>query len=81
MKQLKFLKMITLDGKPIWHEGCLYDIVDENGTMYKLFSEDLQLRGIDKKLEDIFYKVVEIQQPKQIEKKEIKKETKKSIKF
>ena len=65
MKQLKFLKTISLEGKPIWFKDCSYEVVGEgqnqNGTiMYKLFCDDLQLRGIDKVLENNFYKVLEI---------------------
>ena len=55
MKQLKFLKTIALEGKPIWYKDCCYEIVSESDNIYKLFSEDLQLRGIDKILENDFF--------------------------
>ena len=51
----------------------------ENGTIYKLISEDLIPRGIDKKFEDIDYIVLEVEEPKQ-EVKETKVEKKKSTK-
>lgn len=59
MKQLKFLKTISLEGRPIWYKDCSYEVVGEGNNMYKLFCEDLQLRGIDNILEDNFYKVLE----------------------
>lgn len=55
MKQLKFLKTIALEGKPIWYKDCCYEIISESDKIYKLFSEDLQLRGIDKILENDFF--------------------------
>lgn len=65
MKQLKFLKTISIEGKPIWYKDCIYDVVNNDNVaqsrnMYKLFCEDLQLRGIDTILENRFYKVIEI---------------------
>ncbi len=70
MKQLKFLKTISLEGKPIWYKDCSYEVISEKEAsqgrgMYKLFCEDLQLRGIDTILEDNFYRVIEIQNNKQ----------------
>lgn len=70
MKQLKFLKTISLEGKPIWYKDCSYEVISEGEAsqgrgMYKLFCEDLQLRGIDTILEDNFYRVIEIQNNKQ----------------
>lgn len=70
MKQLKFLKTISLEGKPIWYKDCSYDVISEGEAsqgrgMYKLFCEDLQLRGIDTILEDNFYRVIEVQDNKQ----------------
>lgn len=63
MKQIKFLKNINLKGRPIWYEGCIYDCMgdfkSEYGDMYKLISEDLVPRGIDKKFENIDYIVLE----------------------
>ncbi|MFR3182215.1 MAG: hypothetical protein ACLTPN_01150 [Clostridia bacterium] len=59
MKQLKFLKTISLEGRPIWYKDCSYEVISEGNNMYKLFCEDLQLRGIDNILEDNFYKVLE----------------------
>lgn len=70
MKQLKFLKTISLEGKPIWYKDCSYEVISEGEAsqgrgMYKLFCEDLQLRGIDTILEDNFYRVIEVQNNKQ----------------
>lgn len=70
MKQLKFLKTISLEGKPIWYKDCSYEVISEGEAsqgrgMYKLFCEDLQLRGIDTILEDNFYRVIEVQDNKQ----------------
>ena len=68
MKQIKFLKNITLGGRPIWYAGCSYECMGkfetESGTIYKLISEDLVPRGIDKKFEDIDYIVLEVEEPK-----------------
>lgn len=65
MKQLKFLKTVSCDGKPVWYKGCLYQVTSEGANnqgreMYKLFCEDLKLRGIDKSLVNNFYQVIEI---------------------
>lgn len=83
MKQIKFLKNITLQGKPIWYGGCVYECMGEfnteHGSMYKLMSEDLIPRGIDKKFEDIDYIVLMIEEPKK-EIKETKLEKKKTTK-
>lgn len=70
MKQLKFLKTISIEGKPIWYKDCSYEVISEGEAsqgrgMYKLFCEDLQLRGIDTILEDNFYRVIEVQDNKQ----------------
>ena len=59
MKKIKFLKNITFDRKPIWYKDCIYDIIAETDDFYKLFSEDLQLRGIDKKLVGKFFEIIE----------------------
>lgn len=71
MKQLKFLKTISCDGKPIWYKDCLYQVsgegINKQGRgMYKLFCEDLQFRGIDTSLADKFYKVIEIEDKKEV---------------
>lgn len=71
MKQLKFLKTISCDGKPVWYKDCLYQVVEEGTNqqgrgMYKLFCEDLQFRGIDTSLTDKFYKVIEIEDKKEV---------------
>lgn len=71
MKQLKFLKTIACEGKPVWYKDCIYEVVDEGSNlqgreMYKLFCEDLKLRGIDKILADNFYKVIEIEDKKEV---------------
>lgn len=83
MKQIKFLKNINLNGKPIWYAGCSYECMGEfnteSGTMYKLISEDLIPRGIDKKFEDIDYIILEVEEQKK-EVKETKVEKKKSTK-
>lgn len=55
MRQLKFLKTVFLEGKPIWYKDCCYDIIEEGTNnlgrrMYKLFGEDLVARGIDASL-------------------------------
>ena len=78
MKQLKFLKNITFDRKPIWYKDCIYDVLEEGTnsegrTMYKLLSEDLQVRGIDVLLAGDFFEVIE---KKDIPKTETKKEIK-----
>ena len=80
MKQLKFMKTITLEGKPIWYKDCIYDVVGEGANsqgreMYKLFCEDLMLRGIDAILADKFYKIIEIEDKKE-EKVEVKNDKK-----
>ncbi len=51
----------------------------EAGAMYKLISEDLIPRGIDKKFEDIDYIILEVEEPKK-EVKETKVEKKKTTK-
>lgn len=65
MKQLKFLINVSCDGKPIWYKNCCYEVISEGmsqqGRMtYKLFCEDLQLRGIDACLIDKFFTIIEI---------------------
>lgn len=95
MKQLKFLKSVYLEGKPVWYKDCIYEVVGEGvnasgRAMYKLFCEDLQLRGIDailsnnlfqviekedKKVEPIVEEKVEIKENIQEEKQEEKIET------
>lgn len=83
MKQLKFLKTISLESRPIWYKDCSYEVVGESNNnlgqdLYKLFCEDLQLRGIDKNLEGTFYTVIEIADKKEEVKvqKEVKTENK-----
>lgn len=87
MKQLKFLKTIFLEEKPVWYKDCSYEVVSEGNNqqgreMYKLFCEDLQLRGIDITLADNFYKVIEIEdkgikiQEKESEKTELTEDKK-----
>lgn len=71
MKQLKFLKTIACEGKPVWYKDCIYEVVDEGSNLqgreiYKLFCEDLKLRGIDKILADNFYKVIEIEDKEEV---------------
>lgn len=71
MKQLKFLKTVSCDGKPVWYKGCLYQVISEGANnqgreMYKLFCEDLKLRGIDKSLVNNFYQVIEIEDKKEV---------------
>lgn len=71
MKQLKFLKTVSCDGKPVWYKGCLYQVTSEGTNnqgreMYKLFCEDLKLRGIDKSLVNNFYQVIEIEDKKEV---------------
>lgn len=65
MKQLKFLKTIALDGKPIWYGGCIYDccgeVDTEHGHMYKLISEDLIPRGIYSLNEGKDFIIIEIE--------------------
>lgn len=65
MKQIKFLKTISLEGRPIWYKDCCYEVISETSNpqgrnIYKLFCEDLKLRGIDTILENNFYKVIEV---------------------
>lgn len=65
MKQLKFLINVSCDGKPVWYKNCCYEVVSEGisqqgRTTYKLFCEDLQLRGIDACLKDKFFTVIEV---------------------
>ena len=84
MKQLKFLKNIYCDGKPVWYEGCCYDVVseglsNEGRRTYKLFCEDLKLRGIDTIVEGSIYKVIEIEEKKEEIKKTEKIENSKPI--
>lgn len=79
MKQLKFLKTISCDGKPIWYKDCCYDVKCEGANsqgreMYKLFCEDLQFRGIDVALADKFYKVIELEDKKEVKGNIITKE-------
>lgn len=71
MKQLKFLKTISCDGRPIWYKDCCYDVKSMGANsqcreMYKLFCEDLQFRGIDVALADKFYKVIELEDKKEV---------------
>ena len=80
MKQLKFLKTISCDGRPIWYKDCCYDVKSmgansQGREMYKLFCEDLQFRGIDVALADKFYKVIELEDKKE----ETKEETKPTV--
>lgn len=69
MKQLKFLKNVMLEGNPIWYRGCIYDVISVGASsgreMYKLYCEDLTVRGIDSNLENIFYTVIEIEDKKE----------------
>ena len=80
MKRIKFLKNITFDRKPIWYKDCIYDILEEGvnsegRTIYKLLSEDLQVRGIDAYLAGDFFEVVKYEDiPKNKENNEIKVE-------
>lgn len=72
MKQLKFLKNITFEGKAIWYKDCIYEVISEgaNGQgreIYKLFCEDLKVRGIDTSLANNLYTVIEIQEEKKEE--------------
>ena len=71
MKQLKFLKTISCDGKPIWYKDYCYEVISQGANsqgreMYKLFCEDLKLRGIDTVLADKFYKVIELEDKKEV---------------
>ena len=71
MKQLKFLKTISCEGRPIWYKDCCYDVKCEGANsqgreMYKLFCEDLQFRGIDVALADKFYKIIELEDKKEV---------------
>lgn len=71
MKQLKFLKTISCDGKPIWYKDCCYEVISQGANaqgreMYKLFCEDLKLRGIDIVLADKFYKVIELEDKNEV---------------
>lgn len=82
MKQIKFLENISLEGKPIWYKGCIYEVMGEFSSqgknMYKLICEDLQPRGIDKTLEGKFFITINIEDKKeikQIEKKEVVKDS------
>ncbi len=61
MKQLKFLKTVALEGRPIWYKDCCYEVISENEKIYKIFSEDLQLRGIDKILENNFFVLINLE--------------------
>lgn len=61
MKQLKFLKNVACNGRPIWYKDCCYEVIFENENMYKIFSEDLQLRGIDKILENTFFTQINLE--------------------
>lgn len=72
MKQLKFLKTISCDDKPIWYKDCCYEVISQGANsqgreMYKLFCEDLKLRGIDSALTNKFYRVIELEDKKEIE--------------
>lgn len=63
MKQIKFLKNIYMEGKPIWYKDCIYEVVSESYNsqgrlIYKLFCEDFGLRGIDNILENNFYIII-----------------------
>lgn len=85
MKQLKFLKTVSLESRPIWYKDCCYEVVSEGNNklgqdFYKVFCEDLQLRGIDKNLAGSFYTIIEIADKKEEPKVETVKEEKKEIK-
>lgn len=64
MKQIKFLTTISLEGKPIWFKDCIYQVMSETDDMYKIISEDLTPRGIDKRLKEKMYKIIEIEDKK-----------------
>ena len=85
MKQLKFLKTVSLESRPIWYKDCCYEVVSEGNNklgqdFYKVFCEDLQLRGIDKNLAGSFYTIIEIADKKEEPKVETVKEEKKKNK-
>ena len=62
MKQIKFLTNVSLEGKPVWFKDCIYQVMGETDDMYKLISEDLVARGIDKNLKDKMYTLIEIKE-------------------
>lgn len=80
MKQLKFLKTVTMDGKPMWYKDCIYEVLKEGTNsqgrnLYKLYCEDLAVRGIDSMLNGIFFTVIEkednaVKIPEESDKKE-----------
>lgn len=64
MKQLKFLKTISYEGKPVWYKDHIYQVISEGANsegrlMYKLICEDLVVRGIDYYLSNRFFEVIE----------------------
>lgn len=78
MKQLKFLKTITCDGKPVWYKDHIYQVMSEGASsegrlMYKLICEDLVPRGIDYYLCNKLFEVIETEEEKS-QKEEVKKE-------
>lgn len=91
MKQLRFLQTVFNGGILMWKKGKTYDVKSEGTnsqgrSMYKLLCEDSQIRGIDTKLKNVFFEVIDIKSPKieeiviekkQEEKKTTKKKTKK----
>ena len=84
MKQLKFLTNISCEGKPVWYENHIYEVIGEgaNGQgrpIYKLICEDLQARGIDATLENKMFKVIELEDKKEVKGDIIIEETKNPI--
>lgn len=93
MKRIKFLRTVSCEGEPVWIKNRIYDVIEEGTnsqgkTMLKLICEDSQIRGIDIKLKNDFFEIVEntekeiitIDIPKIEEKVEPKKTTKKRSK-
>lgn len=81
MKQLKFLKTVCLESKPIWYKDCCYEVVEEGVNdsgkgLYKTFCEDLVERGIDVSVEGKLYIVINIEDKKEEPKVEITEEKK-----
>lgn len=84
MKQLKFLKLVSCEGKPVWYKGFCYDVIEEGVNsqgrkIYKLFCEDLSLRGIDAALAGDFFEVInkeEITKVETVKTEEVVVETK-----
>jgi hypothetical protein len=75
MKQIKFLKTIALEGKPIWLGGYIYECLGESDTsyghMYKIISEDMIPRGIYEMSRGKDFEIIEI--PDKLENKTEKK--------